>query len=53
MEWVVVKDSVVAGAGESFDDWVRKEGGAAVADEIITSKVNIGPEKWSIVRFQQ
>jgi hypothetical protein len=52
MEWVVVKDNLVAGRTESFDDWLRRGGGAAVADEMITSKVITGPEKWSVVRFQ-
>jgi hypothetical protein len=52
MEWVVVKDKVVSGQAESFDDWLRRGRGAVVASEIITSKVGIGPEKWSVVRFQ-
>jgi hypothetical protein len=49
---VVVKDNVVAGEAESFGDWLRKGGGSEVAGEIITSKVGIGPEKWTVVRFQ-
>jgi hypothetical protein len=48
---VVVKDDLVGETPKSFDEWLRKMGGAVVADEMITSKVSVGPEKWSVVRF--
>lgn len=52
IEWVVVKNGLLDEKPKSFDEWLRTTGGAVVATEMITSKVSVGPEKWSVVRFK-
>jgi hypothetical protein len=51
LEWVVVKNGVVADNPQSFEEWGRNTGGRLVASEMITSKVHVGPELWSLLRF--
>jgi hypothetical protein len=51
VEWVVVRNGIVAGKSPTFEEWTRDTGGTLVCTEMITSKVHIGPEKWSLLRF--
>ena len=51
IEWVVVKNEVVADKFKSFEDWSRRTGGTLVFSEMITSRVHSGPERWSLLRF--
>jgi hypothetical protein len=51
IEWVVVKDRIVTNNFRSFEQWTRDTGGSFVSSEMITSKVQAGPEKWSLIRF--
>jgi hypothetical protein len=51
IEWVVVKNEVVADQFKSFEEWARRRGGRLVSSEMITSRVHSGPERWSLLRF--
>jgi hypothetical protein len=51
IEWVVVKDGLVTNKYHSFDEWTRKTGATLVFSQMITSKVHVGPEQWSLLRF--
>jgi hypothetical protein len=51
IEWVVVKNSYVTKGFRSFEQWTRKTGGTLVSTQMVTSKVHIGPEQWSLLHF--
>jgi len=51
LEWVVVKDRIVTNNFRSFEQWTRLTGGSPISSLMITSKVQAGPEKWSLIRF--
>jgi hypothetical protein len=51
LEWVVVKDDLVTNQYQSFEQWMGKTGGTIISSQMITAKVHIGPERWSLLRF--
>jgi hypothetical protein len=51
LEWVVVKNGIVANRFRTFEQWMRGAGGTLVSSQLITSIVHGGPERWSLLRF--
>ncbi|HEY3862489.1 MAG TPA: hypothetical protein VGO59_11415 [Verrucomicrobiae bacterium] len=52
LEWLVVDNaSVKWPSGDSFNQWLSKNGGTIVGQESITAKVGGGPQQWSVVHF--
>jgi len=52
LEWVVVKNSLLGDDPNAFAQWLKQSGAILVDQESITEKVAVGPETWSLVRFQ-
>ncbi len=53
IEWVVVRNGMVASKCQTFEEWARNAGGTLVRTQMITSKVHVGPERWSLLRFPE
>jgi hypothetical protein len=51
IEWVVVKNELVTNQFQSFEQWTRHAGGTLISSQMIVSKVHVGPEEWSLLRF--
>jgi hypothetical protein len=52
LHWIAVKNEAIGrGAPEDFDQWLQRDGGSVVARQVVTERVNYGPETWSVVHF--
>jgi hypothetical protein len=51
IHWVLVRNGVVTNRFRSFDQWMFSTGGTLVSSQMVSSTMQAGAERWSLVHF--